>query len=262
MHNAKVFFLKLRGWAFGSLSTLLFFLLWYAASASGLLDPGLIPDPVSIVRKLFVNIFMGDLFGRHIVPTFRRAGLGFLASVAVGLLLGCFLKSLHEGARAIFMPVLRLFEKLNPLALFPVFMLFFGIGEMSKVMIIFWVAVWQVAFHTLAGLDNVEPALVKSARTMGAGRFIVFSRVYLPAAMPDIFGGIKFGAQTAFIFIVTVEMLSASSGLGWFLKDAKTRYDLRDLYSGAILIAIIGILITKVLTLIENRLFSWREKTI
>ncbi|MDR3255003.1 MAG: ABC transporter permease [Synergistaceae bacterium] len=262
MQSARDLYSKIKSLAFGSLSTLLFFVIWYAASATGLLNDGLIPDPVSVVLKLFRNVFTGDLFSKHILLSFRRAGIGFLASGAVGLFLGCFLKILPEKLRMIFMPVLQLFEKLNPLALFPVFMLFFGIGEMSKVMIVFCVSVWQIAFHTLAGLMNVDPVLIKSARAMGASRFVLFWRVYFPAALPDIFGGIKFGAQTAFVFIVTVEMLSSSAGLGWFLQNAKTRYDLRDLYSSVIIVALIGIFISKILTHIEVRLFSWKEKVL
>jgi NitT/TauT family transport system permease protein len=153
-----------------------------------------------------------------------------------------------------------MFEKLNPLALFPVFMLFFGIGEASKVMIIFWVAVWQVAFHTLAGLLGVDQDLVKAARAMGAGRAAVFWKVYVPAALPDIFSGVKFGAQMAFVFVVSVEMLSSSAGIGWFINNAKYTHNLFDLYAGVIITAVLGILIGKILTFIEDRLFSWKER--
>jgi NitT/TauT family transport system permease protein len=256
------FISKLKKTAFKSLSTLLFFALWHAASVAGILDEGLIPGPVGVIKRLFVDIFAGDLLSKHIALSFKRAGEGFLASLAGGVLLGFLLKCLPERVRAVFMPVLQMFEKLNPLALFPVFMLFFGIGEASKVMIIFWVAVWQVAFHTLAGLLGVDQDLVKAARAMGAGRAAVFWKVYVPAALPDIFNGVKFGAQIAFVFVVSVEMLSSSAGLGWFINNAKHVYNLFDLYTGVIITAVLGILISKILTFIENRLFSWKERAI
>ncbi|MDR3354350.1 MAG: ABC transporter permease [Synergistaceae bacterium] len=248
--------------AFKSLSTLLFFSAWYAASMTGILDEGLIPDPVRVIKRLFVDIFAGDLLSKHIALSFKRAGEGFLASLAGGILLGFLLERMPEKARDVIMPVLQMFEKLNPLALFPVFMLFLGIGEGSKVMIIFWVAVWQVAFHTLSGLLNVDPDLVKAARAMGAGRAEVFWKVYVPAALPDIFNGVKFGAQIAFVFVVSVEMLSSSAGLGWFINNAKHLYNLPDLYAGVIITAILGIIISKVLAFVENRMFSWKERAI
>jgi NitT/TauT family transport system permease protein len=176
--------------------------------------------------------------------------------------LGFLLSFLPLKIRLVCLPIFQFFEKLNPLALFPVFMLFFGIGETSKVLIIFWVCVWQVAFHTLDGLLNVDPILIKSARAMGAAKTTVFYKVFVPAALPDIFGGVKFGAQTSFVFIVSVEMLSSSAGLGWFINNAKHAYNLNNLYAGALIVAIIGIFISKILSRIESSLFSWREKVI
>ncbi|MDR1482557.1 MAG: ABC transporter permease [Synergistaceae bacterium] len=259
---ARAFLLKLKKTAFKSLSTLLFFALWHAASVTGILDEGIIPGPIGVIKRLFVDIFAGDLFTKHIILSFKRAGEGFLASLIGGASLGFFLKVLPERARAALMPVLRMFEKLNPLALFPVFMLFLGIGEGSKVMIIFWVAVWQIAFHTLAGLLDVDQDLVKAARVMGAGRVGVFWKVCIPAALPDIFNGVKFGAQIAFIFVVSVEMQSSSAGLGWFINNAKHIYNLFDLYAGVIVVALLGVFIGKILALVEDRLFSWKERAI
>jgi NitT/TauT family transport system permease protein len=253
---------KLKTLGFASLSTILFFALWYAASAAGLLDRGIIPDPVSVLEGLFVNLFTTDLFRTHIAITLQRAFLGFLLALAVGVgagfALGGVLKKIKPGV----LPLLHFLEKMNPLALFPVFMLFWGIGETSKVLLLFWVAVWPILFHTIEGLQNVESALPKSARAMGAGKGVTFGKVLIPAASPDIFAGIRLGVQVSFIFVISVEILSSSAGLGWFINNARHQYNLPNVYSGVLLVAIIGIIICRILGAIEKKAFAWKEQAV
>jgi NitT/TauT family transport system permease protein len=245
--------------AFASLSTVLFFAVWLLLSRIGVLNSGTIPDPLTVIGRLFGNVFTTDLVAAHLLPTVRRAALGFLVATATGFLIGLALAGALKEIRPIVTPVFRFLEKLNPLALFPVFMLFWGIGELSKVLIIFWVVVWIVIFHTLAGFDNVDPVQVESAASMGANRLTLFTKVRLPAAAPDIFHGVKFGLNISFIFVISVEMLSASAGLGWFVANAKHQYNLANLYSSVLLIAIIGIIIGTFMNLLERRLFQWRQ---
>lgn len=247
---------------YGSLSTILFFVVWYLASVTKLLNPGIIPDPISVISRLFTNLFKGNLFTTHVILTFQRAGWGFIAALVVGLLLGFSLESLLKKISPGIIPVMQLFEKMNPFALFPVFMLFFGIGELSKILIIFWVAVWPIAFHTISGLQNVDPILIKSAKAMGAAKRVIFGKVIVPAALPDIVTGIKFGALIAFTFVVSVEMLSSSAGLGWFIAEAKHQYNLPNIYSGVLIVAILGIMISRLLCKIEQHLFIWKAKSI
>ena len=253
---------KLKTLGFASLSTVLFFVLWYAASATGLLNRGIIPDPISVLQRLFVNLFTTDLFRIHIALTIQRAFLGFLLALVVGVGAGFMLGGILKEIKPCVLPILHFLEKMNPLALFPVFMLFWGIGEVSKMLIIFWVAVWPILFHTLEGLQNVEPVLPKSARAMGAGKGVTFRKVLIPAASPDIFAGIRLGIQISFIFVISVEMLSSSAGLGWFIKNARNQYNLPDVYSSVLLVAIIGIVLGKILEIIEKKAFAWKESAL
>jgi NitT/TauT family transport system permease protein len=158
-----------------------------------------------------------------------------------------------------------LFEKLNPLALFPLFMLFFGIGDESKAAIVFWVVVWQIAFHTLAGLENVDKEIIKGAKAMGTNRVAMLCKIVFPASLPEVYNGLKLGVQMAFLFIISVEMLSSSNlfpGLGGFIMESKKAYNLPNVYAGIILTAIIGIVLTKILDLIGERLFVWKQKAV
>jgi NitT/TauT family transport system permease protein len=253
---------KCRAFAFASLSTIGFFLVWFLASAAGILDAGLIPGPVTVIRRLFVNLFTTDILSHHLLLSVRRASIGLAAALVAGLGLGFFFGGIAKRAKPVAVPVFQFFEKMHPLAMFPIFMFFWGIGETSKIMIIFWVCVWPIFFHTLDGLRNIDPILVKSARAMGEAPAPTFFRVRVPAALPDIFGGIKFAVQMAFLFVVSVEMLSSTAGLGWFIDNAKHSYNLPNLYSTIILVAILGIAISRLLGVAEKRLFSWKERSL
>jgi NitT/TauT family transport system permease protein len=250
---------KIKEIGFASLSTVLFFVFWLLLSRLGVLNSGTIPDPLAVLGRLFQNVFTTDLIITHALPTIRRAALGFLIAATTGFLIGLALAGALKTIRPIVTPVFRFLEKLNPLALFPVFMLFWGIGEMSKILIIFWVVVWIVIFHTLEGFDHVDPVQLESAASMGAKRLTLFTKVRLPAAAPDIFHGVKFGLNISFIFVISVEMLSASVGLGWFVANAKHQYNLANLYSSVLLIAVIGIVISAFMNVLERRLFLWRQ---
>lgn len=256
--NRTIF--KIGKLIFSTLSTILFFIIWYFATATGILDTGIIPEPLKVFSQLVTNIFKGNLLS-HTLLTFKRAIVGFCVALIVGLLAGFFLAAISKKLRSYVIPILQFFEKLNPFALFPLFMLFFGIGEVSKVIIIFWVAVWPIIFHTIAGVEGVDQLLRKSARTIGASPRTEFFKVILPAALPDIITGIKFSAQIAFTLVISAEMLSSSAGLGWFISIAKTQYNLPNLYGGTIFVAALGIIINKILNMLETKLFVWKEKT-
>jgi len=253
---------KLKKWGCSSLSTLLFFAVWYALSAAGILNAGIIPGPEKVIARLFTNLFATDQFALHVLPTIRRAALGFAMALGIGLAVAFLLESVLRFLRPVVIPIMHFLEKLNPIALFPVFMLFWGIGELSKVLIIFWVVVWLIAFHTIDGIENVNPVFIQSAKSMGARRATLLFKVYLPAAGPDIFLGIRLGANIAFIFVISVEMLSASAGLGWFVQHAKHQYNLPNLYSCVILVAIIGLLVSALMNRIERRAFAWKQDAI
>jgi NitT/TauT family transport system permease protein len=237
-------------------------LIWYILSSAGILNPGTIPGPIDVFAALAHNLFATDMAVTHILPTVRRAALGFAFAAGVGAGIGLLFSSILKPLKPAVVPVFHFLEKLNPIALFPVIMLFAGIGEESKVLIIFWVVVWIIVFHTIAGIENVDPLYLQSAKSMGASRFALMAKVYLPAAAPEIFSGVKFGANIAFIFVISVEMLSASFGLGWFIANAKHQYNLANLYSTVILVAIIGILVSSLFNALERRLFSWKQSSI
>lgn len=256
---------RLKNLISASLLTVALFVVWHIAIVTGAVDDGILPAPIDVLKQLWENIQQLDFWQRTLFFTVKRALFGLIISAVVGTFIGVSLATYLKFAKEYIMPLLHLFEKLNPLALFPLFMLFFGIGDESKIGIVFWVVVWQIAFHTLAGIENVDKELIKGAKAMGTNRGALLLKVTLPASLPEIYNGLKLGVQMSFLFIVSVEMLSSSNlfpGLGGFIMESKKAYNLPNIYAGIIIIAIIGIVLTKILDLIGEKLFAWKQKAV
>jgi NitT/TauT family transport system permease protein len=246
-----------------SVLTVALFVAWHIAIATGAIDNGILPAPLDVLKRLWENVIQPDFWQRTLFLTAKRALGGLAISVAVGIFIGVSLATYLKFVKEYIMPLLHLFEKLNPLALFPLFMLFFGIGDESKAAIVFWVVVWQIAFHTLAGIENVDKEIIKGAKAMGTNRAALLLKVVLPASLPEVYNGLKLGVQMAFLFIISVEMLSSSNlfpGLGGYIMESKKVYNLPNVYSAIIITAGTGIVITKILDLIGEKLFAWKQK--
>jgi NitT/TauT family transport system permease protein len=156
-------------------------------------------------------------------------------------------------------PLLQIFRNTSVLALFPVFILVFGLGELSKSAIVFWGCIWPSLLNTISGVKGVDPLLIKSARSMGISVLKLFQKVILPAALPEIMTGIRLSAGVAIIILVAAEMLGATRGLGYFIFYAQQKYAIPDMYAGIVTISILGVLINFLLVKLENRIAAWKR---
>ncbi|HML90115.1 MAG TPA: ABC transporter permease [Methylomusa anaerophila] len=250
---------QIRNFIFGSnLPVILFFVAWEVLPRYGVLDKTIIPTFFSVVEKLYLLAIQGEL-SKHMAISLQRAAIGLFLAAAVGIAAGFLLGGMFRTLEKLFLPFFRLLEKVNPFAIFPVFILILGIGELSKVSMIYWVCQWPIIFNTIMGIKGVDPLLLKTGRSMGASKQTLFFKVILPAAMPGIFNGLKIGAQLAFIMVIAAEMLGSSSGMGWLTRNAQETYKITQLFGATMLIAIIGLIINKVFRLLEARLLVWRE---
>ena len=145
------------------------------------------------------------------------------------------------------------------LALFPVFLLFFGIGEASKIAIIFWAAFWPVLLNTISGVKQVEKLLIHSALSMGATRGFIFFKVILPAAAPSIFTGIRLAGAYSITALVAAEMIGSHAGLGFLTLNSQEIFQIPSMYAGIVLLALLGLALNYVLALLEKRLTRWRS---
>jgi NitT/TauT family transport system permease protein len=138
------------------------------------------------------------------------------------------------------------------------FIVILGIGEVSKVAIIFYGAQWPILLNTISGVKNVDALLVKSARSMGLSRFALFRKVVLPAALPSIFTGLRLAATLSILIIVSAEMMGATAGLGYILTNSHYNFDILRMYDAIVTLALIGLSTNYLLVNLEKRLTRWR----
>jgi NitT/TauT family transport system permease protein len=256
---------KLPFWAvdrwIDKLSILLFFGVWeLLPKAGGLLETFIAPPSV-VVRTLGDMLETGEIWG-HIGVSLGRAASGFVVAASVAIPLGFLLGSNFRKFERVVNPPLRFLGQVNPFSLFPLFILLFGIGELSKGAMIFWVCLWPILFNTINGVKGIDPLLVKSARSMGTGIVTLFFKVILPAAAPGIFTGLKMGSGTAFFMLIAAEMIGASRGLGWLVWNAQTNFQIPQMFAATVVISVLGLLLQNLFNLLEHLLLGWRETTV
>ena len=177
--------------------------------------------------------------------------------MALGILGGIFVGSFTL-LEKVLAPILLFFRNLSILALFPVFLLFFGIGEESKIAIVAWASFWPIFISTTSAVKGVERILINAARTLGAERPYIFAHVVLPAAVPNIFPGIRLAASYAFTALVAAEYLGATEGLGIYIRASQERFEIPSMYAGILVLGLIGVAINLVLTGVEQRVTRWQ----
>jgi NitT/TauT family transport system permease protein len=239
-------------------SILLFFIVWeLAPKAGGLLETFIAPPSV-VVITLWELLITGELCG-HVAVSLGRATAGFGVASLVAIPLGFLLGGNFRRFERIVNPVLGFLGQVNPFSLFPLFILIFGISELSKGAMIFWVCIWPILLNTVTGVKGIDPLLVKSARSMGTSLPTLFFKVILPAASPGIFTGLKMGSGTAFFMLIAAEMIGASRGLGWLVWNAQINFQIPKLFAATVVISLLGLILNSLLVLLERHLLGWRS---
>ena len=226
-------------------------LIWEITPLAGLVDQQFFPPPSQVLLVLGKLAASGVLF-IHIAATLQRVFLGLVLAIIIAVPMGIILGGVFPTLSRNLMRLFRLLEQVNALPLSLICMLFFGIGELVKVFIIFWSTIWPILFSTIAGVRQVDPLYINMARSLGAGKFEILSKAVLPAAAPAIFAGIRSGATYAFFIIIAAESMGAYYGLGRLIRSSA--------FGAAIIIALLGMLLNYLLHYMEGSLLGWKQK--
>lgn len=240
-----------------TLAIALFLLAWELAPRLDLINRTFLPPFSEVIAKGWEYALTGQLWPQVWISLQRALGgfgLGVVIAVPLGLLLGYFRK-----LDAYLNPLLQLLRQTNPVSLFPAFILFFGIGYLTNVAIIFWVVVWPILLSTVTGVQQADPALVKYGRSVGLGPLALFRKIILPSALPSIITGMRLAATYSFLMLVVSEMVGASSGLGYLIVNAQYLMSIHLLYVGVIVLALLGIAANWALVALERRLTGWKQ---
>ncbi len=234
---------------------LAFFGGWQVASTAGWLNPAVFPPIDRVAQALWAGLTSGALIN-DIAISLQRAGIAFGAAATLGVPLGLFMGQIRAVERALD-PILQLFRQTSALALYPVFILLLGLGEASKVFVIFWATLFPVLLATIGGVKEVDPKLIEMARTFGAARLTSFRRVVLPASVPSIFVGLRLSATTALLLLIAAEMIGANKGLGFQVMNAQYNFQIPLMFAAIFLLAFLGLAANWLLVLLQRRLCRW-----
>lgn len=232
-----------------------FFAAWHVASATGWLDAAVFPPIDAIVAALWNGVVGGALLD-DIAISLQRSGIAFAAAVALGIPLGLFMGQIQAVERALD-PILQLFRQTSALALYPVFILLMGLGEASKVFVIFWATIFPTLLATIGGVKEVDRKLVEMAESYGASQLTVFRRVVLPASVPSIFVGLRLSATTALLLLIAAEMIGANKGVGFQVMNAQFNFQIPLMFAAIFLLAGLGLAANALLVALQNRLCRW-----
>jgi NitT/TauT family transport system permease protein len=240
------------------LSPIVILLLWELLSQSDILDKRFIPPPSQVVDELWVNLENGKLLA-NTRDSLSRILVGFAMGSSVGLLLGLWL-GLFRTPRLLLGPVFAALYPVPKIAIFPVLLILFGLGDASK-----WAAVaigsfFLVFYNTLGGVLQIPGIYMDVARNAGASRYQVFRTVALPAALPDVFTGLRLATGTSFVVLVAAEFVGAKSGLGVFVWMSWQTLQVDRMFLGIVVISFLGYLAITFVGWLEHRFVPWAPR--
>ncbi|APM38418.1 ABC transporter permease [Clostridium kluyveri] len=243
-----------------SLAIVLFLVFWQIAPIVGIADHQFIPTFSETISTIWDLILKNEMIV-HVKVSLMRAIVGFMLAAVIALPLGFLLGGGFKKVEEFLDPLLQILAQVNPFSLLPVFILLFGIGEVAKISIIFWVSIWPILFSTITGVKTIDPLLIKAARAMGTSKVKLFWKIILPGSAPNIFAGLKLSSGNAFLMLIAAEMIGASAGLGWMVLNSEVNFQINRLFAAAFTIAVLGILINKTITFIERKVIVWKEES-
>ncbi|AGB84467.1 Putative aliphatic sulfonates transport permease protein ssuC [Serratia rubidaea] len=257
--SPRRFTLPRRVWL--SASTLLAVLaLWWAVTALGLIDPLFLPAPQQVLRQLITIAgpqgFMDATLWQHLGASLGRILLALLAAVLIGIPVGIAM-GLNDTVRGILDPLIEIYRPVPPLAYLPLMVIWFGIGETSKILLIYLAIFAPVALSTVAGVRSVAQVRVRAARALGANRWQVLRFVVLPSALPEILTGIRIGLGVGWSTLVAAELIAATRGLGFMVQSAGEFLATDVVLAGIGVIAIIAFGLELGLRALQRRLTPW-----
>jgi len=235
-----------------NLILLVFFSGWLLLGFLELLNPVFVPTLPKIVVNTFDLLLQVDIW-EHIYSSLKIIMTGFVISVAVALPLGIGM-GLVVHVNELCKNFIELIRPISPLALYPLFIFFFGIGFMSKLAIVFWVTWIPILLNTIIGVQKIDVQYIRMAKIAGANKWQLLKEIIIPASSPYIITGMRLAAGSALLVIVAAEMIGSNTGIGFFILNASYTFQILDIYSGIIVIAVIGIIINYFFLALEKKM--------
>lgn len=241
------------------LSLVLLLAVWTLITLFHLVNPLFLPPPWKVIVTFFQLLATGGI-GADILKTLYRLvlgfGLGAIVGIPIGLVMGRYEKVYHSLEFLV-----DFFRSIPVTALFPLFLVFFGIGDVAKFSIVAWSTCLIILINTMYGVKNSKKTRTMVAQTMGANNFEVFTKVVFFEAVPHIVAGLRTALSMALIVVVVTEMFMGTElGIGQRIFNASITYRIPEMYSAIIIAGLLGFLLNKFFVLVETRLVHWGGK--
>lgn len=241
--------LKIRSFMIG---VCLLLLVWQLIISLGQYESALFPAPLDALASLFSLATEGSLY-IHLKDSLFRFGVGYLLAIVTAVPMG-FVLGRKGYLWDVIDPVVQLLRPVSPVAWSPFIVLLFGIGNLPAIIIIFLAAFFPILLTTVRGVRTIEEHYFKLAANLQLNKWELFNKIIFPASLPSVMSGLHLALGTAWIFLVTGEMVGAQSGLGYLIVDARNTLHLDTALAGIIVIGLCGFILDRMITLFEMTL--------
>ncbi|MFZ9553570.1 MAG: ABC transporter permease [Limnohabitans sp.] len=216
------------------------------------------PTPAHVASK-FIELLIGGRLGMDILKSTQRVVLGVSLGIALAVPLG-FLIGWYKDARTFLDPLINFFRALPPIALIPLVIVYFGIDEPAKVIILFYASFFAGVIVMYEGVSQISPIYIKVAKTLGATEWEIFSRVIVPLTMPHILTAFRVALGVAWATLVASELVAAQQGLGALIQSAGSYFQIDIIYVGIVSIGSVALAMDLALRAVSLRLVRWQER--
>lgn len=235
--------------------------LWSLVTATNLLPPLFLPSPKTVAQQ-FLNLvqhgYMGVPLWQHVLTSLARIITAFLLAALVALPLGIG-AGLSARARAVLDPLVEFYRPIPPLAYLPLIVIWFGIGEAAKVILIYLAIFAPVFIATVSGVRAVDGSKIRAAQSLGATRWQIIRHVILPGSLGDILTGLRIGLGVGWSTLVAAELIASTQGLGFMVQSAAQLLQTDVVVIGILIIALIAVAVEIGLRILQRKLVPWEQ---
>lgn len=224
---------------------------------TGIISNLTLPRPSAVLETL-IQLARSGLLLEHLLPSLQRLAVGASLGVVIGVSLGVAI-GLFSYARAGLVPLVAALFPIPKIALLPLFVVWFGIDEASKYALIAFGTFTPTVVATYGAVDNVDRSLIRMGQSFGLSWWSIVRKIVLPGAFPGVLSGLRVSLSIAIILLVAAEMLGAERGIGAYILEAGSLYDLEKLFAGVTILSMMGLVVSFVIGRIEKRFLSWRS---
>jgi NitT/TauT family transport system permease protein len=240
----------------GAATLLVLVALWQIGDSLGWISTLFLPAPVNIARALYQLTISGELW-KHLSASLSRLAVGWIIGTVFGIAVGLGV-GLSSLLRSPGMAVVAALFPIPKIALVPLFIIWFGIGEGSKIVTLAFGVFFPTVIATAGGVDNVPRSLIRMAQSFGLSHASIIRKIVLPAALPAILSGFRVTSSIAIVLLVAAEMIGAERGIGAFVLSAGNLYDTDNLLAGIVVLSLLGLAVAGLISWLERRLLAWR----